>query len=81
MDFSVLGPLAVRVDGVPVELRRGLPRALLTFLLLRRRTAVGVDVIADRLWAGQPPADRPTRCIGWCPTCGARSARAARTCW
>ena len=57
MDFSVLGPLAVRVDGVPVELRRGLPRALLTFLLLRRRTAVGVDVIADRLWAGQPPAD------------------------
>jgi predicted ATPase/DNA-binding SARP family transcriptional activator len=57
MDFSVLGPLVVRVDGEPVDVRRGLPRALLTFLLLRRRTATGVDVLADRLWAGEPPTD------------------------
>ncbi len=57
MDFSVLGPLQVSARGSPVPIRPGLPRALLVLLLTRPRTAVPVEVVAERLWADSPPAD------------------------
>ncbi len=57
MDFSVLGPLQVRANGTTVPVRRGLPRLLLTYLLLHPGEPVAAPVLADRLWNGQPPAD------------------------
>ena len=57
MDFSVLGPLQVRVTGRLVPVRRGLPRLLLTYLLLHPGEPVAVSLLADRAWNGQPPAD------------------------
>ncbi|HEU5484605.1 MAG TPA: BTAD domain-containing putative transcriptional regulator, partial [Microlunatus sp.] len=57
MDFSVLGPLEVAHDGESISIRRGLPRALLIYLLLHRRAPVTAEVLADRLWTGAPPVD------------------------
>ena len=57
VEFSVLGPLQVSVAGRPIPVRRGLPRALTVLLLLRRGLATPGDVIVDRLWGSQPPAD------------------------
>jgi predicted ATPase/DNA-binding SARP family transcriptional activator len=57
VDFSVLGPLQVRVRGETVPVRRGLPRLLLTYLLLHPGEPVAAPVLADRMWNGRPPAD------------------------
>jgi DNA-binding SARP family transcriptional activator len=57
VDFSVLGPLQVRIRGETVPVRRGLPRLLLTYLLLHPGEPVAASVLADRLWNGQPPED------------------------
>ncbi len=37
LEFRILGPLAVRVDGVPVPLGGPKQRALLALLLLERK--------------------------------------------
>ncbi|MCV2489982.1 tetratricopeptide repeat protein [Geodermatophilus sp. YIM 151500] len=57
MDFSVLGPLQVRAGDEVVPVRRGLPRVLLTFLLLHPGEPVPGAVLADRAWNGRPPDD------------------------
>ena len=57
MEFAILGPCEVRNSGQLIELRRGLPPALLTLLLVSRRTALSADVIADRLWGENLPAN------------------------
>jgi DNA-binding SARP family transcriptional activator len=57
VEFSVLGPLQVSVAGRLIPVRRGLPRALTVLLLLRRGLATPGDVIVDRLWGNEPPAD------------------------
>ena len=57
VDFSILGPLEVGHDEELVSIRRGLPRGLLIYLLLHRRVPVAAEVLADRLWSGEPPAD------------------------
>ncbi len=57
MDLLVLGPLEVRRDGRPVEVRRGRPRRLLLSLLLRRGDPVPQDTLIDQLWADEPPVN------------------------
>jgi DNA-binding SARP family transcriptional activator len=57
MEFAILGRCEVRSSGQPIELRRGLPAALLTLLLVNRRAFLPVDVIADRLWADDQPVN------------------------
>ncbi len=57
MDLLVLGPLEVRRDGRPVEVRRGRPRRLLLSLLLRRGDAVPQETLIDQLWGDQPPVN------------------------
>jgi DNA-binding SARP family transcriptional activator/tetratricopeptide (TPR) repeat protein len=59
VEFRVLGPLEVRLDGVPVPLPSGRTRSLLASLLLRANEIVSVDELVERLWDGAPPT--PTR--------------------
>ena len=56
MHFSLLGPLSVRDDRGPVELRGGLRRTLLAALLLHAGTPVSVDRLTECLW-GQKATD------------------------
>jgi DNA-binding SARP family transcriptional activator/basic membrane lipoprotein Med (substrate-binding protein (PBP1-ABC) superfamily) len=54
MEFRLLGPLEVDVDGLPVSLGGSRARALLALLLLHRNEVVQLDKIIDELWA-EPP--------------------------
>lgn len=59
VEFRVLGPLAVLLDGEPVTVPAGRGRVLLATLLLRPNQFVSVDELVERLWDGAPPtADR-----------------------
>ncbi len=55
MDFSLLGPLTVRVDGVVVPIPKGKQRTLLAALLLHAGRTVTVDQLADLLWGPALP--------------------------
>jgi WD40 repeat protein/DNA-binding SARP family transcriptional activator len=56
MDVQLLGPVEARVDGHPVEIGAGKPRALLALLALRAGTAVSSDRLIDDMWGERPPA-------------------------
>jgi DNA-binding SARP family transcriptional activator len=56
VEFRVLGPLEVIVDGRPAEIPAAKPRALLALLLLGRNRVVSVDRLIDGLWGDEPPA-------------------------
>jgi DNA-binding SARP family transcriptional activator len=59
VEYRVLGPLEVLLDGVPVPVPAGRGRVLLATLLLRPNQFVSADELVDRLWDGEPPtADR-----------------------
>jgi DNA-binding SARP family transcriptional activator len=53
-EFRLLGPLEAAVDGKPVALPSGKPRALLTRLLLDANRVVPADDL-DALWGEAPP--------------------------
>lgn len=55
-DFRVLGPLEAVVDGEPLVLPVGKPRALLARLLLDAPRVVAVETLIDALWGQAPPA-------------------------
>jgi DNA-binding SARP family transcriptional activator/Tfp pilus assembly protein PilF len=55
LEFCLLGPLAVRRDGVAVPVPPGKQRALLAVLLLRAGQPVTADQLAELLWAPAPP--------------------------
>lgn len=55
MEFSILGPLAVRVDGTDVAPTAGKPRALLVRLLVAGGRPVAADRLIEDLWDGEPP--------------------------
>ena len=57
MKFGVLGPLQVRSGGVDIDIRRGLPRTILTYLLLRVGETARSETLADVLWADRQPAN------------------------
>jgi DNA-binding SARP family transcriptional activator len=56
MDVRVLGPLEVSVEGRPVALGGGKPRALLTMLALHADAVVSSDRLIEGLWGEEPPA-------------------------
>ncbi|MCT2591025.1 tetratricopeptide repeat protein [Streptomyces sp. N2-109] len=53
--FGVLGPLQVRVKGVPVRIGGPKPRAALATLLLQPGGFVSLDVLTEVLWPGGAP--------------------------
>jgi predicted ATPase/DNA-binding SARP family transcriptional activator len=56
MEFRILGPLEVELDGPPVSTKGRKPRALLGLLLLRRNQPVAPEQLIDDLWAETAPA-------------------------
>jgi peptide/nickel transport system substrate-binding protein len=55
VDFCVLGPLAVRVDGAAAALGGPKQRALLAMLLLHPNEVVSRDRLIDGVWGERPP--------------------------
>src|SRR5262245_17442735 len=55
VEFRVLGPLEVLVEGRALELSRRKRRSLLALLLLNAGEVVSTDRLVEELWAGQPP--------------------------
>jgi DNA-binding SARP family transcriptional activator len=54
-EFRVLGPVEAAVEGRPVALPAGKPRALLALLLLNRNRVVATHELIDELWGEEPP--------------------------
>lgn len=57
LDVRLLGPLELRVDGTPLPLPGGKPRAVLAALLVSRNRVVPADSLADAIWDGDVPAN------------------------
>ncbi|WP_052720331.1 AfsR/SARP family transcriptional regulator [Actinoplanes rectilineatus] len=55
IEVGVLGPVTVRVGGVPVLVGGRRQQAVLAMLVAARGRVVPVDRIVDQLWAGDPP--------------------------
>lgn len=55
VDFRVLGPLEMRVDGAPIALGGAKQRAVLAALLLRAGEIVSVERLVDEVWGDDPP--------------------------
>jgi DNA-binding SARP family transcriptional activator/tetratricopeptide (TPR) repeat protein len=62
VEFRVLGPLDVVLDGQRVPIVAAKQRALLATLLLRANQPTSVSVIAERLWRTDPPS-HPRRAV------------------
>jgi adenylate cyclase len=55
VEFGILGPLSVRVDGRDVDVTAAKERALLALLLSAHGAVVSVERLAEDLWVGDPP--------------------------
>ena len=56
IDYRLLGPIEVGVNGHALDVGGQKQRALLVVLLLNANQPVPRDVLADRLWGERPPA-------------------------
>ncbi|MGP4115020.1 BTAD domain-containing putative transcriptional regulator [Streptomyces sp. 4N509B] len=56
VEFGVLGPLRVTVDGRDIGLGSGKLRALLAFLLINANRVVSAERLIDVLWEDSPPS-------------------------
>jgi DNA-binding SARP family transcriptional activator/pimeloyl-ACP methyl ester carboxylesterase len=54
LEFRILGPLEVLLDGAPLDLGTPRQRALLVALLLRHNRVVPTDQLLDELWGEEP---------------------------
>jgi DNA-binding SARP family transcriptional activator len=60
VEFCLLGPLIVRVNGALVPIPRGKQTALLAALLLQSGQTVTSPQLADLLWSPVPPPSSAT---------------------
>ena len=56
MRFALLGPLTVGTGDQAVELAAGIPRTILTTLLLNANSVLGLEQLADSVWGDDRPA-------------------------
>lgn len=56
LEFRILGPLEVAIDGAVVHLGGAKQQALLALLLFDGGRVVSTGRLVDALWAGEPPA-------------------------
>ncbi len=59
IDFRILGPLEVRLDGRLVPLEGAKARALLVLLLVHANRVVPSEQLIEDLWSGSPPSSAP----------------------
>ena len=59
MEFRILGPIEVALNGETLAIGQGKQRALLALLVLRTGEVVSTDVLIDELWHGRAPATAP----------------------
>jgi DNA-binding SARP family transcriptional activator len=64
LDFRLLGPFEVFVDGREQTPSRPKQRALLALLLLRPNEVVASDELVEALWGERPPETAPTALHG-----------------
>src|SRR5438874_9789445 len=57
LEFAILGPLEVRMDGLLVPIGGFRQRALLAMLLLHANEVLSSDRLIEELWGGEPRAD------------------------
>ncbi|MCV7198079.1 BTAD domain-containing putative transcriptional regulator [Mycobacterium angelicum] len=57
LEFGVLGPLQLSVDGTDVPLGAAKQRAVLAMLLINRNRTVSIDALIDAAWQQQPPPE------------------------
>ena len=55
MEYRILGPLEVLLEGRQIALGAAQPRAVLAVLLLHANEVVSVDRLVDELWGESPP--------------------------
>jgi DNA-binding SARP family transcriptional activator len=58
LEFRVLGPVEVVLDGVPVRIGSPTQRTLLALLLMNSNKLLSTDRIVDVLWVDDPPEAR-----------------------
>ncbi len=56
LEFGLLGPLEMSVDGALMPLGTPKQRAVLAMLLMNRNSPVAVDRLITALWEGRPPS-------------------------
>ena len=56
LEFRILGPIEVFVDGRPLQLGKGLERALLAVLVLSAGRPMSADELVSALWPERTPA-------------------------
>ncbi|MGA5703314.1 AfsR/SARP family transcriptional regulator [Peterkaempfera bronchialis] len=59
MEFRLLGPLEVWVDGRQIRLGSAKERAVLAVLICAAESPVTVDALLERVWDGNPPPSGP----------------------
>jgi predicted ATPase/DNA-binding SARP family transcriptional activator len=59
LEFRILGPVEVELDGPPISAKGHKPRALLGLLLLHRNQPVKPEKLIDDLWGDDAPATAP----------------------
>jgi SARP family transcriptional regulator, regulator of embCAB operon len=64
VEYRILGPVEVLVDGRPLPVGGPKARALLVLLLLNANRVVPTAQVLEALWGGRPPASGPTRVQG-----------------
>ncbi|MFG2877478.1 BTAD domain-containing putative transcriptional regulator [Streptomyces sp. NPDC048337] len=60
MNIDVLGPLAVRENGISITPTAPKPRQVLALLALHADQVVPVSALIEELWAGEPPRSART---------------------
>src|SRR5262245_43126581 len=56
LDFGVLGPLQVTVDGTPLALGTPKQKAVLAMLIINRNRPVATHALIEAAWEQWPPA-------------------------
>jgi DNA-binding SARP family transcriptional activator len=64
IEFGLLGPIEVRVYGIPLQLGGPRQRSVLAVLLLERNRIVSTDRLIDLVWGGEAPATAGTALQG-----------------
>ncbi|GAB3967760.1 AfsR/SARP family transcriptional regulator [Plantactinospora veratri] len=64
-EVSLLGPLEIISDGVPLVLGPPKQQVVLAMLALRPGRLVGMDELVDELWPAKPPASAVANARGY----------------